>query len=140
MNELIKEIEMHEDRNDRRVCENLKKLIFQRKLNTPEELKKYEDDHVTLASGIRLTDEQIAERYYSIYNENEYLEQMDEEYLFSDPLPDEDIRQINELERRYVDTEDTESRLIILIRLYTLSDFDPILPYHTYRYILEERI
>ncbi len=60
MNELIKEIEMHEDRNDRRVCENLKKLIFQRKLNTPEELKKYEDDHVTVASCIRLTDDHIA--------------------------------------------------------------------------------
>ncbi len=65
---------------------------------------------------------------------------MDEEYLFSDPLPDEDIRQINELEKRYGDTEDTESRLIILIRLYTLASFDPILPYHTYRYILEDRI
>ena len=47
---------------------------------------------------------------------------------------------LNELNEEFLQTSDNDQKYINLIKMYTILDWDLVLPYHCYLYVMEDRL
>ena len=131
MRELIKNIVEHKNSNNPKVCFFLIELIKQYEAESPERLKEIEDGHFTPLREGKLSDEQILERLYHSYEEDydDYMNcTIDERNL------------LDKLNQEFLESNDIDTKYIKIILIYTILDWDLVLPYHAYNYILEDRL
>ena len=131
MKELIKNVYEHRRNNDPKICFFMMEFIKNRKIVSLEDLKQREEDSFTSSEGRRFTDSEIIEKLYEGYNDDY------DDYM---RCSIEDQKKIDDLNEEFLNTEDVDTKYIALIKIYTILDWDLALPYHTYKYILEDRL
>ena len=134
MKELIKNIIDHKDSNDPKVCFFLMEYIKNHEVESLEDLKQREDNYFTIldpSGDKKLTDLEIVERLYEDY-ENDY-----DDYMSCSV---DNKNKLDRLNEEYLTTDDLEKKFIYLIKMYTILDWDLVLPYHAYNYILEDKL
>ena len=131
MKELIKNVYEHRRNNDPKICFFMMEFIKNRKIVSLEDLKQREEDSFTSSEGRRFTDSEIIEKLYEKYNDDY------DDYM---RCSIEDQKKIDNLNEKFLNTEDVDTKYISLIKIYTILDWDLALPYHTYKYILEDRL
>lgn len=131
MRELIKNIIDHKNTNNPKVCFFLMELIKQYEADSVERLKEIEDSHFTPVREEKLSDEEILNRLYHDYDEDydDYMNcTVDEKAL------------LDKLNKEYLESNDIDTKYIKIIMIYTILDWDLVLPYHAYNYILEDKL
>ena len=130
--DLLKNIADHKTTNDPKICFMLMRLIDQLKIETEEQLKEYEINNFTFPSSNKvLNEEEIAAFMFDSFthdtNHFDYLSVQDESEL-------------KDLYNEYLKTTDLEKKFIILIKIYSILDWGVHVPYHAYKYILEDKL
>ncbi|MBQ4032043.1 MAG: hypothetical protein II625_09845 [Bacilli bacterium] len=134
MKELIKNIIDHKNSNDPKVCFFLMEYLKNNEVESAEDLKTLEDKYFTIldpSGDKKLTDLEIVERLYEDY-ENDY-----DDYMSCSV---DNKKELDKLNEEFLTTDDLEKKFINLIKMYTILDWDLALPYHTYNYILEDKL
>ena len=144
MDELIRNLTEHKTEENSQICEYLIHLIRCCHINSPEELKKREDDKYTYAfsSGYeKMTDREIVDELFKTQEQADYNPDVEDPITSSEILRNETIiGELISLEQEYRQTEDIERKMLIVIKMYSLLDWDCFLPYHAYRYIMEGKL
>ena len=144
MDELIRNLTEHRTEENSQICECLIHLIRRCHINSPEELKKREDDKYTYAfsSGYeKMTDREIVEELFKTQEQADYNPDVEDPITSPEILRNETIiGELISLEQEYRQTEDIERKMLIVIKMYSLLDWDCFLPYHAYQYIVEGKL
>mgnify|MGYP007069910801 CR=1 FL=1 len=131
MKELIDNIYQHKNSNSPKICFFMMEYIKSRNISSLEELIKKEENRYTLASGRKYTDLEIVDLLYEAY---------DEDYDDYMACSVDDKEMLDSLNEQFLNTDDIDIKFINLIKMYTILDWDLALPYHTYMYILKDRL
>ena len=131
MRELVNNIIEHKNTNDPKICFFLIEAIKQYNVESLEQLKKIEDDFFTPVEEEKMSDEKVLERL------NDYL--YDDEEDYNNCSLDEQKR-IDELKKEFNESKDIDTKYIDIIKIFTILDWDMLLPYHTYKYILDDKL
>lgn len=131
MNELISNIILHKNTNSPKIIFNLMEYIKKYSINSLDELQKSEDDRFTPVDSTRYEDEKIISKLYSDYSDD-YDDYMN--------CTDEEKRRLDELNEEFLQISDNDQKYINLIKMYTILDWDLVLPYHCYLYVMEDRL
>lgn len=131
MKELIDNIFQHKNGNSPKICFYLIEYIKNRNINSVEELFKKEDGSYTLVNGRKYTDLEIVDLLYEAYD-NDY-----DDYM---ACSEDDKDTLDELNEQFLNTDDLDTKFICLIKMFSILDWDIVLPYRTYMYILEDRL
>ena len=144
MDELIRNLIEHKTEENSQICEYLIQMIRRCHINSPEELKKREDDKYTHAfsSGFeKMTDREIVDELFKVQEQADYNPDVEDPITSPEILRNETIiNKLMSLEQEYRQTEDIERKMLIVIKMYSLLDWDCFLPYHAYRYIMEGKL
>ena len=144
MDELIRDLTEHRTEENSQICEYLIHLIRRCHINSPEELKKREDDKYTYAfsSGYeKMTDREIVDELFKTQEQADYNPDVEDPITSPEILRNETIiGELISLEQEYRQTEDIERKMLIVIKMYSLLDWDCFLPYHAYQYIVEGKL
>ena len=132
MDDLIRAILAHQKHNDRKLITELAEQIRRYRLETEAQLKRLEDNRFTPVEQDRMTDEMIQERLYHDYDAYGYDDYME--------CSEQDKDKLDALEKHYLASDDPDERFLDLIRIYSLMGWDMQLPYHTYQYILADKL
>ena len=144
MDELIRNLTEHKTEENAQICEYLIHLIRRCHINSPEELKKREDDKYTYAfsSGYeKMTDREIVDELFKTQEQADYNPDVEDPITSPEILRNETIiGELISLEQEYRQTEDIERKMLIVIKMYSLLDWDCFLSYHAYQYIVEGKL
>ena len=144
MDELIRNLTEHKTEENSQICEYLIHLIRRCQINSPEELKKREDDKYTYAfsSGYeKMTDREIVDELFKTQEQADYNPDVEDPITSPEILRNETIiGELISLEQEYRQTEDIERKMLIVIKMYSLLGWDCFLPYHAYQYIVEGKL
>lgn len=129
---LLKNIADHKTMNDPKICFMLMTLIHSLNIKTEEELKEYEKNNFTFPSSNKvLNDEEIAKSMFDSFVSD---------VTHFDYLSVEDESELKDLYDKYLKTTEIDDKYIILIKIYSILDWGVHIPYHAYKYILEDRL
>jgi hypothetical protein len=131
MKELIDNIYQHKNSNSPKICFFMMEYIRNRNINSLEELRKKEEGSYTLVNGKKYTDLEIVDLLYEAYD-NDY-----DDYMACSL---DDKNRLDELNEQFLNTDDMDTKFICLIKMYNILDWDLVLPYHAYMYILQDRL
>lgn len=144
MDELIRNLTEHRTEENSQICEYLIHMIRRCHINSPEELRKIEDDKYTPAfsnGSEKMTDWEIVEELFKAQEQADYNPDAEDPITSPEILRNEKIiDKLLSLEQEYRQTDDVERRMLIVIKMYSLLDWDCFLPYHAYRYILQGKL
>lgn len=131
MNELIKNIVLHKNTNSPKIIFYLMEFIKNNSVQSLDELQQLEDAYYTLVDSTKYSDEEIINKLYKDYTDD-YDDYMN--------CTDEEKRKLDELNEEFLHSSDNDQKYIILIKMYTILDWDLVLPYHCYLYVMEDRL
>lgn len=126
MNNLLKNINEHKEKNDISVCYHLYNYIIQHKINSEEDLKMMEDnmfdtENVKIRNDIKF---------------NSYV--MDTTH--HEKLDANDIAKLVEYEDLYEKENDEFIKTKYIILIYELNEWELFFPYTAYKLIMEDRL
>ena len=134
MKELIEKIIEHKNKNDRKIIFSVMEFIKKYEVQSEEQLKVLEDKNYTLLDingNVKLSDEEIVNNLYHEY---------DEDYDDYTACSLEERTKLDKLNEEYLSASDIDTKFIILIKMYSILDWDLVLPYHAYKYILGDKM
>lgn len=132
MKELIDNIHDHSRVNDPKICFFLMELIKNNEINSLEELKVYEDNNfIPINTNEKPSDEVILNNLY-----NSYLTDI----THHDLLSVDEVDELDKLGLKFEQERNLDNKYIIMIKMYSLLDWTLYLPYHAYKYIMEDKL
>lgn len=126
MVELLKNLDIHKEKNDLSVCFKLCNYIIDNNINSESELKEKEDSNFSTAD--------LKQR--NIIRFNEFL--MDRTHL---ETYDQNVIYELELLRKEIESNDDELyKTRCLIKIHTIIDWEFIFPYTAYKLIISDKL
>jgi len=132
MNKIIDTINEHRNNNNPQICDELISLINVLNIENEKKLKEYEDNNFTPAySNEKMSDDDIIKSlldgFLNDTTHYDYLSVADESNLM-------------DLYKQIQNTQTEEEKYILLIKIYSVLGWGNNLPYHTYRYIINNKL
>lgn len=127
---LIKELQKHITNDNVKYIEELTDIIIDEKIHSLDDLKKYEDNFYKNSNGEYLSIDERVQSCIDVIDRNPF------EY---DGLLYEQIKNLKS-ERKLIDDEIMENKLLHIIKYYYLTNRDNPFPYFTYHLITNNKI
>ena len=126
MNELLKLINEHKEKNNISVCYRLYNFIINNNINSELELKTIED------RMFNTDDKKIRNdiKYKSYLMDSTHLEKLDSN----------DIAKLVKYEDLYIESDINEDKTKFLILIYEINEWEMCFPYTTYKLIIEDKM
>ena len=125
MNILIKELESFVTKNNKKIVQRLISVLMENNIDTYSELEdlenNYFDSEMSLLDRIELSYEQMIKDIYKFDN-----------------MTIEEINSLDEMKEMF--NNDVENKLILIIKMYHLLNYQMIFPFCCYKLICEGKI
>ena len=134
MNELINNLLKYKDDYNSKICLEVVDYIKRYEINSLEDLKNSEMKRYTILNpygNIKMTDEEIIA---NLFDDSNSCEEDKINCSFVDK------READLLKSEILNIDNIDLRFINLIKIYSLYNWDMVLPYHAYEYIVGSRI